>query len=410
MHKNIIDIRGFSGNKTDVIDLVGNRVFFSEEIYEFEETYYVIKSYDIIIKTLVEVYRCKIDSNEFYGQYVRVNDGILFVVNRIGDFNIIITLIDASSFEIVKRSEYEFDTDVSSIPIFINNRYVLISADIEDISSDDYANFTDEDLDYVRFLIDIEDDKPHMIRDIRFTKGVGITHSMSYGLPLVESGGIEYLFYNETYMDDYEYEEDIYKGVKSGRIKREAIELRESLSYIKLDEFIKNIKSSSEEIPFKVYSKRFIDGWVRYVGISDNSIIYREKDFATQIERINEIDCKEFTTYCLCEIDHSKKRGEINYGVEIYETVENRGYTQISGIYGCNYEVTYKSRNNLYFDGYLDKKYFVTSRWFEDSRERYYEYITVNDSFSSEKLTFIGTGKMFNEYLVVYNQTGFMND
>ncbi|QSZ26556.1 hypothetical protein ACETAC_06450 [Aceticella autotrophica] len=90
------------------------------------------------------------------------------------------------------------------------------------------------------------------------------------------------MIFNETYMDDWEYE-DIYNLIQSNKLSKDLVKEIEALYLININDFVKTIKIGEQNVPFKVICKRHINGWVRYLGMDDKNIYFREKDFITQI-------------------------------------------------------------------------------------------------------------------------------
>jgi hypothetical protein len=406
----IIDIRNVSGKKTNVHKYEKDSVLFSEEISDGDSSFFLVKKHEADSNITSEVYRHVIPPYEFYSQYIRFIENKIIILDKSDAHNLKIKILDGESFEIIKSVEYEFRGELTSIPIFIDERYILVHEDIDDLQGDQYNKYSKQGLDYVMHLVDVNDMKTYIIEDIEFVKGVNVVHGGVGNLPLMKLDNRKIIIYNQTHMDDYEYEEDVYKAVKLGRISRELIKSVEKIGYIDLKKFVEEVKDGISKLSIDTITENHVDGWVRLLDINDCKLIYREKNFQSQIEDVFEMDFSSFEKKKLFSINHEEITGRLIYDKEIYEEIEKNNRITIKGIFNCDYEVKFIARSNTHYLGCIDKRYIVSSRWFEDENDKYYEYVTIRDKKNNGVVDYAGDCKIFDNVIVIFDSTGFMND
>lgn len=208
----IVDIRNYTGSKSDITSVDNEQILYSKEV-KVDGIYYIcIYCYKIKIKKLEEVYRYKLKNQEheteeyeFNSQYFRVNDENITIIKTHLKSSLEVEVIDKKSKLVKSKHYFDVEGEVTSIPITINSRYFIFYTESGDLDT------TQDSI----YLCDLLENSIHLIRDSKIKDGLSVVHGLLDIMPTFIHDGEEYLIFNETYMDDYEYELDVYEWVKS---------------------------------------------------------------------------------------------------------------------------------------------------------------------------------------------------
>lgn len=121
-----------------------------------------------------------------------------------------------------------------------------------------YINNGFKECDYAVYLWDLYEGKRYLVKDFRIIVGMSAEHGRIDKFPIFSYINEDYLIFNETYMDDWEYE-DTYKYVLEKKLDKTNFDL-EALYYIRLRNLIDSIKSGEENIPFEIIKRKELDG------------------------------------------------------------------------------------------------------------------------------------------------------
>lgn len=400
----IVDIRNYTGSKSDIISVDNEEILYSKEV-EVDGIYYIcIYCYKIKIKKLEEVYRYKLKNQEheteeyeFNNQYFRVNDENITIIKTHLKSSLEVEVIDKKSKLVKSKHYFDVEGEVTSIPITINSRYFIFYTESGDLDT------TQDSI----YLCDLLENSIHLIRDSKIKDGLSVVHGLLDIMPTFIHDGEEYLIFNETYMDDYEYELYVYEWVKSEGINKDRIKEIEALYLISVNDFTGAIKNGEHDIPFIEVKKRHLNGWVRYIFMDEKNIYFREKDFDNQIEKIYSLDKSDFKTKTVKEIDHRKIEGRLFYGDIVYEKIESQNFIYIKGIYNCDYELSFKNDMNTYFCDFIGNRYLVTNQWIEDKEENYFEFVYIVDTKENNCNKYDGTCRVHDDIVVLYDNSGY---
>ncbi|WP_053957338.1 hypothetical protein [Inediibacterium massiliense] len=177
---------------------------------------------------------------------------------------------------------------------------------------------------------------------------------------------------------------------------------------ISIDDFAEAIKVGEKNIPFKEISKRYSDGWVRYLKIDEKNIYFREKDFKTQIEKIYAIDKENLKdTVVVAEINHHHIKGRVFYGNRIYEEIELDDDIKIRGLHNCNYDLCFKTDENVWLNEFISDRHLITSQWIEDEEENHLEFVYITDVKENNRIKYEGVCKIYNNCVIIYDHSGY---
>ncbi|GAA0182457.1 hypothetical protein SH2C18_48330 [Clostridium sediminicola] len=275
------------------------------------------------------------------------------------------------------------------------------------MNTKEYAEYKEKGYYHFLYLCDLEEDKIYLIEDLKIVNGLAVVHGLIDCLPTFSHKNEEYLIFNEAYMHDYEYELVIYDAIQENKINKDLITDIEALYLISVKDFTEAIKSGNRNIPFKEISKRYLNGWVRYLAMDKENIYYREKDFQTQMEKIYKVNKENFEPIVVKEIDHKKIVGRLFYGDEIYEKIELEDNIMIKGLYNCDYNLNFQNLKNIWFDGLINDRYLITNQWIEDEEDNYFEFVYVTDTKDNKSIKYDGTCKIYNDCVIIYDNSGY---
>lgn len=404
----IIDIRKHTGSKSKIVNYEDGEIIFAKDYWINDKYYYSIKNYSDTLNTVEEIYKYEIPEFEYTSQYSNVVGDDIIIIKMHLINKIEVDILDKNSKELKSKHSFQVNEEVTSIPIIINSRYFIFYTDIEEMNSEEYIQYKEKGYYHFLYLCDLVEDKIHLIRDLRIVKGITVVHSFFMDcLPTFIHNNQEYLIFNETYMDDYEYELDIYEGIQSGRLNRDLITVVEALYTIGVDDFAEAIKLGEDNIPFKEISKRYVDGWVRYLEIDEKNIYFREKDFKTQIEKIYAMNKASLQSTVVAEINHKDIEGRVFYGEKIYEEVKLNDHIRIRGLHNCNYDLCFKRDKNVWFEEFINDRYVIDSQWIEDEEDNCFKFVYITDVKENKCIKYDGTCKIYNDCVIIYDNSGY---
>lgn len=404
---NIIDIRKHTGSKSEIISYEDDKIIFVKDYKLNDKYYFSIKNYNIELDTVEEIYKYKIPEFEYTNQFFRsVGENIIIIkmyeINRLE-----VDVLDKNSKNFKSKHSFQLNEELTSIPIIINSRYFIFYTDIDEKNTNEYIQYTEKGYNNFVYLCDLVEDKIYLIKDLKIINGLSVVHGLLDYIPTVVHDNQEYLIFNETHMDDYEYEEYVYDAIQSNRLDKGLVTEEEVISLISLNDFVEAIKVGKENIPFTEMSKRYLDGWVRYLALDEKNIYYREKDFKTQIEKVCAIDKESFQSTVMAEINHKKIKGRVFYKKNIYEEVKLNEYIKINGIYNCNYDLKFKEEKNIQFYEFISDRYLITGQWIEDEEDNYFEFVYITDIKENKCIKYNGTCKVYNDCVIIYDNSGY---
>lgn len=418
----IIDLKPYGeGIYTEVLECNSKEILFETHKKIADKYYYCIIIYDINRDTTVEIYRYEVSENERYSQYTHLINDKIIIIKTHNQKKLEVDKINRKDGGDKKSYFINTKEDITSIPIFINEHYLLFYTDIDrsSVEYERYVNSGYEEDDHAIYLYDLYENEIYFVKDFRVIIGINVDHGRIGKLPTFLHKNEEYLIVSETYMDDWEYEE-LYEYALDGELDKSEID-SEALYFIKVDEFINSIKSGEENIPFKIINKKDLDGWIRYFYSDENYIYYRDKDFKTQKEKIIKMDKDNLEPIIVKEIDHSMIKGRIMYDnfsetCRIYEEYnEEKGnniITIIKGHYNCDYNVDFSynkfqegHRGTYSFFEFIKDRYIIASGWYEDEEENYFDIYYIMDLEEGKGSRFTGSCKVYENNLIIYEST-----
>lgn len=417
-----IDLRPYGGGiYTEIIECSNKEILFQTYKKKDEKYYYSIMVYNIDRNTSVEIYSYEVMEETIYLQYPHVHNESILIIKTHNPKQLEVDKIDRKDGKNKRTYHISTKEDISSIPIFINEQYIIFYTDI-DLEGEEYKKYVDKgfkDNKSAIYLYDLEEEKAYFIRDFRIIEGMGVEHGRMQKLPLFLHKNGEYLIFNETYMDDWEYE-DFYDYALENKIDQ-ADFFMEALYYIKLNDFVTAIKAGEEDLALKTIKKKALDGWVRYLYQDSSYIYYRDKDFSSQLERIIKINKLNLKSEIVAELDYSKIKGRIFYddfneNLRIYseETIETKDsiVIELEGLYNCNYNIKLPLKkftqgyrvSYTYFQS-IGYKFIIVSGWYEEESDDYYDLQYIKDLESGEEWEFVGNSRVCGDILIVYEST-----
>lgn len=336
-------------------------VFFAVQVKEGEKYFYEVKKRDIETNEEKIIWRYKIDEDSFYMQksYIYEDELILMRLNLRGQLSIVI--LEKASGKFIKAENIHIGEIAAEEIVTINKRYFFVRGE----------NKKEESMYY---LCDIEEGMSYLVTTMKLIGGLPVGHGLMRQLPCFKHQGEEWIVFNECYMEDYEYEQ-IYDCIMAKNFEASQVRETEGLYIISLEKLVEGIKQREDIIPFKEVKRRLHDGWVRYLGIENGNIYYREKDFETQIESIYAMDMESLEEKVVCQINHQKLEGVLRYdSSQIYEDIKKEGRRIIKGHYGLEEQLEIPVHKRSSFEAYLENRYIITSWWWENEVNGVYEY------------------------------------
>lgn len=335
-------------------------VFFAVQVHEGEKCFYEIKRHEIATNQEEVIWRYELKGDSFYRHKACMYGDLILIVKleEIGQVGVDVIDINGRlmSTENIPINEVEGEEVV-----FINKRYFMVSGESKKLEN-------------VYYLCDVEEGRSYIVTTARLVDGLPVGHGLMRELPCFKRQGEEWIVFNECYMEDYEYEKT-YECIMAKNFEASQIRETEGLYVIPLDTLINGIKQREDIIPFREIKKRWIDGWVRYLGMKNGNIYYREKDFETQIETVYAINMESLEEGAVCEINHLQLRGPLRYDLtQIYEDIRGEEKRSVKGHYGLEETLEIPTHKRLRFEAYLENRYIITSWWWENEVDGVYEY------------------------------------
>ncbi len=398
----LVDLRPYGhGIDTEILEITTREIVFGSYKKLGENYYYSLMIYNIDQASCLEIYSYELEKDSIYSQYIHLIDGNIVIVKTHNPRELEIDIIDRLKGDNKRSYSIKVEEEVSSIPIFINEDYLVFYTEVEDLV----------------YLYDLPQARLYPIRDPRLIEGMGVEHGRMEKFPLFSHKDEDYLVFNESYMDDWEYEE-VYEYALENKMDKNSF-TSEALYYIRLEDFISAIKSGQEKIPFRLIRRKTLDGWVRYISSHRNYIYYRDKDFLSQKEKIIAIDKSSLETRTIKEIDHSNISGNLVYdsfssGLRIYEDKSKETLVELRGIYNFPRKVEFSMESfpDKYRGGYslfqlIENRFLIASGWYEDELEDYYDIYYIKDLSNGESSQLIGKNSIFENVLVVSESSVF---
>jgi len=403
----IIDIRKYTGSKSQIVNYEDGKIIFAKDYKINNKYYYSINNYSVASDTVEEIYKYEIPEFEYTSQYFSVVEEDIIIIKMHFINRVEVDILDKNSKILKSKHSFQLNEELTSIPIIINSRYFIFYTDIDEMNTNEYMQNKEKGYYHFLYLCDLVEDKIYLIKDLKIVNGLSVVHGLLDRIPAFIHNNQEYLLFNEAYMSDYEYEEDIYDAIKGNKLNKDLVTVVEALYSISVNDFVEAIKAGEENIPFKEISKRYLDGWVRYLAIDEENIYFREKDFQTQIEKIYAVDKASLQTIVMAEINHKYIKGRVFYGNKIYEEVKLDGYMKIRGLYNCNYDLCFKRGKNVWFDEFINDRYLITSQWIEDEEKNYFELVYITDVKQNKCIKYDGACKIYDNSVVIYDNSGY---
>lgn len=378
---NLIDLRKFNYGEVKFIALKNNEVIFSN--MECENNVYKRYFYKYNIKNK---YIHKINDNgiitsesAYYNNYSFHNYIYTNSYDEKTD-NIIETLLYRVNL-IDGKIDLLYSTEKELSVIFLSDKYALLKGsnyEIDDEHSDFKKNLQGE-YDYA-ILLDLKDNIEYEVKDKRIILGI-----RDYFIPYTFNG-IQYIVFEEAYMEDYELEEMFEDG-----LKKEAFYINsyiESINIISLDKLVKSIKEDCKGIPFNQLHKTELTEWTRYFGMDSENIYYRTKDFESKIQKIYSVHKKTLEKQLLKSIQMDSNKFSYSKNNIWYDIDNRKIYTlkilddnrkEVKEIFDEDFTFEYDEiREN--FEAFIGN-YFITSFWTEDDNgDNYTDYTKIRDT------------------------------
>lgn len=386
----IIDLRPYTQRgETTLITSDGNTIIFIKEVFENSKCYHALKAYDILNDSIGELYRFEMPNDKFHK-------------TTVFPFGEKITLIKSHKLDELEVDIYNIETGSTQqyiIPVagevahgitMINERYFLFNID------NGNWNFT-------KYLADINTESSYEVKDKRITDGWIGLNGCGQKKPTIENDANAHVVFFENYMCDYESEE-LYEKLLNKKLKYEDIYYpTESMHIISIDSFAKSIKSGENLLPLKTLCQHNLDGWVRPIGADEKHVYYRDKDYASQIERIMALNATDMSITEVTQVDHKKASGHLYYdGQHVYESITNGEITKVTDVVGSNEQVTHPKEESLH--GTIKEHYVVTGWWSEDEDgENYKEYVKITDRRDESSQTYEAFSTVVGDMLILYN-------
>lgn len=345
----------------ELIKVESESVFFSVQVNEGKRYFYEVRRYETENKRSELLWRYELGEDIFYTQKVYM-DGNKIIIAKLQDKGQVgIEVLDKTTGKFIKAENIWIGDIQGEEIIAINQRYFLVGGENKKAEN-------------MYYLCDIEEQTSYLVTMLRLVGGLPAGHGLIRRLPCFKRQGEEWVIFNESYMEDYEYEQ-IYDCIMAKNFDASQIRETEGLYVLPLTTLIEGIKQREDIIPFREIKKRWIDGWIRYLGIKNGNIYYREKDFETQIENVYAVDIESLEERIVCQINHQQLNGVLRYDLEqIYEDIRGEEKRYVRGHYGLDKTLEIPMHKRLRFEAYLEYRYIVTSWWWENEVDGVYEY------------------------------------
>lgn len=363
---NIIDLRNFSYEIDKIISFKNNEIIFSNVEYKNEIYKRYFYKYNIENKSIHKINaigiittECACYTNYFLNNFLYTNTYIEKDTDNIETLLYKVNLIDG-------KTELFYSIKKEVQVTFLSDRYILLKGSNYEPDNTNFDIQKDIRGEYdFAFLYDIEENTEYEIKDKRVILGI-----RDYFLPY-NFDGIEYIVFEESYMEDWELEELFDDGLKKEDFYMNSY--TESINVISLDKLINSIKNSFSSIPFNQISKTELNGWTRYFGMDDENIYYRTKDFKNKIQNIFSINKKTLNANIIKSIKmenikFSYSKNNIYYDLEnkkIYSMkIIDNNIKEIKELLNEDFIFEYKEIRET-FQAFIDSN-IITSFWTED--------------------------------------------
>lgn len=378
----------------ELIKVESKNIFYSVQVNEDEKYFYEVRKYEVEAKKENVLWRYELGEDIFDTQKVYMNGNKIIIANLQNKGQVGIEVLDKNAGKFIKAENISIGDVEGEEVIAINQRYFLVGGENKRAEN-------------IYYLCDIEEQTSYMVTMLRLVGGLPAGHGLIKQLPCFKRQGEEWVVFNEYYMEDYEYEQ-IYDCIMAKNFEASQIREAEGLYVIPLTSLIEGIKQREDIIPFREIKKRWINGWVRYLGIKNGNIYYREKDFEIQIENIYAVDMENLEESLVCQINHQQLGGVLRYDLEqIYEDIRGEEKRYVKGHYGLEKSLEIPVHKRLRFEAYLEDRYIITSWWWENEVNGVYEYkefVGIQDTQGEgvQMLVYEGQCYVEGERVVIY--------
>ena len=382
----ILDLRPHTAkSEAKIIDYLDDKVLFLSEDQPMGD--HVLYEYDVATESLTERHRYPMPKEAFLDSFTYTSRHKVLIVKTHETGAVHVDICDTHDHT-MQQYTIPIDGEVLSIPIGLDERYFFAFVDKDD----------EDDL----YLFDVVKQSAHKVVDKR------VIHSMSYFygnqcIPSFINKGEAYLCLNETTMCDYE-RLDIHNMIQRGEIKaRDVFEPMEALHIVLKHELINSIKEG-KDVSLTTLATSSISGWVRYLGMDEDFIYYREMRFEDRTERILAFDLLDMDVVEVTAIDHKCLKGELRYhDPYIYEIMEDDDALKVMGRFGMEGEIVCHRPQGRFHD-FVGERYLITSWWTEDAEgENYKEFTQLTDIVDNTKDTYEGYYEVYGSTMILYN-------
>ena len=129
--------------------------------------------------------------------------------------------------------------------------------------------------------------------------------SSSYKIFIKDS--LEYLFFDEWYIDFYEEEELISRQSELSKNNSSEIDFdylfNNSFKVIEINKFIQQIKAGNKNIEYATIDSAKMNGWIRYCGMNENNIYYIRKLYDESTIEIISVSKDDFKLTSIKKLD-----------------------------------------------------------------------------------------------------------
>lgn len=152
----------------------------------------------------------------------------------------------------------------------------------------------------LHFLYDVKEGKIYPVLDDIFRMT-----SSSYKIFIKDS--LEYLFFDEWYIDFYEEEELISRQSELSKNNSSEIDFdylfNNSFKVIEINKFIQQIKAGNKNIEYATIDSAKMNGWIRYCGMNENNIYYIRKLYDESTIEIISVSKDDFKLTSIKKLD-----------------------------------------------------------------------------------------------------------
>ncbi|SHI00930.1 hypothetical protein [Clostridium grantii] len=66
--------------------------------------------------------------------------------------------------------------------------------------------------------------------------------------------------------------------------------------------------------------------------------------------------------------------------------------------------MNFENDKNLWFQKFINHRYLITTKWFEDEEDNYYEFVYIADIKENNKIKYEGACEIYNNHLILYDE------